>query len=303
MYDILVRAGCFIVSILIGLILRRIGFFKEEDFHVISKIVIKITLTAAIVSNFTGREMESSMFLLAVIGFLFGVIFILLGMLLNARRGRDAQSFAVLNQSGFNIGCLALPFAQGFLGPVGVMAISLFDMGNSFICLGGAYSVAALVKDKNNKFSIRFVLKRLANSLPLLTYLFMTILCALRISLPGPLVSLADMVGSANAFMAMLMIGVGFQLKGESSQLKEVLRILVTRFGVAILMALCCWFLFPFPLEYRQAMVIGCLAPVASAAPAFTADIGGDFGMASAVNSLSIVISIVLIILALLLIL
>ena len=61
MADILTRAGCFIAIILLGMVLRRVGFFKQEDFYVLSKIVVKITLTAAIVKSFVGRELEPSM--------------------------------------------------------------------------------------------------------------------------------------------------------------------------------------------------------------------------------------------------
>ena len=67
--------------------------------------------------------------------------------------------------------------------------------------------------------------------------------------------------------------------------------------------ALLGWFLLPFPLEYRQALVMCTLAPIASTAPAFTAELKGDFGLSSAVNSISILISIVLITGSLLLIL
>ena len=51
----------------------------------------------------------------------------------------------------------------------------------------------------------------------------------------------------------------------------------------------------PIQTEYRQALAILCFSPIASAAPAFTADLKSDFGLASAINSISIVISIVLI--------
>ena len=74
MAEILTKAGCFVAVIFMGRLLRRVGFFKKEDFSVISKIVIKITLTAAIISNFAGRELELSLLILVLIGFLFGVI-------------------------------------------------------------------------------------------------------------------------------------------------------------------------------------------------------------------------------------
>ena len=48
---ILMRAACFILIIILGHVLRRIGFFKKDDFYVLSKTVLKITLPAAIISN------------------------------------------------------------------------------------------------------------------------------------------------------------------------------------------------------------------------------------------------------------
>ena len=50
---------------------------------------------------------------------------------------------------------------------------------------------------------------------------------------------------------------------------------------------------------YRGGLIIPFLGPVGSAAPAFTARLKGDFELASAVNSFSILISTVLIIAAL----
>ena len=37
MAEILTRAGCFIAIIVLGLLLRRFGFFKEGDFSVLSR--------------------------------------------------------------------------------------------------------------------------------------------------------------------------------------------------------------------------------------------------------------------------
>ena len=55
MQEILVRAGCFVAIILLGYTLRKVGYFKSEDFSVLSKIVIKITLPASIVYSFSGK--------------------------------------------------------------------------------------------------------------------------------------------------------------------------------------------------------------------------------------------------------
>ena len=75
----------------------------------------------------------------------------------------------------------------------------------------------------------------------------------------------------------------------------KIIQILFIRYSVSIALAAAFYFLLPFELEYRQALAILALSPIASAAPAFTGDLDGDIGLASAVNSISIVISIVLI--------
>lgn len=205
----------------------------------------------------------------------------------------------MLNGSGCNIGNFALPFAQGFLGPAGVMAVSLFDAGNSFICLGGAYGIACMVREDSGRFSIKPVLKALSASPPFLTYVTMTVLSLLRVTPPAPVMEFAGIIANSNAFLAMLMIGIGFDLGGENAKLGTIARILGVRYALAAAFALVCYFVLPFPLEHRQALVILACSPAASAAPAFTAQMGDDYGLASAVNSFSILISIVLITIAL----
>lgn len=303
MIDILTRAGCFVAIIFMGYALRCKGVFKKEDFYLLSKIVIRITLTAAIITNFAGRELEYSMLILSIFGIGFGIFMMAFTYVLNKRKGRDAQSFAMLNSSGCNIGNFAMPFAQSFLGPVGVMAVSLFDVGNSFICLGGAFGMASIVKDENKKFSLMNIFRALLKSIPFITYMVMTVVCAFHIPVPKPIVEFAGIVGNANAFMAMLMLGVGFQLSGDRSQIMKILRIVIPRYGFGILFAVLSFTLLPLPLEYRQALSIVFLAPIASAAPAFTAEMESDYGLASAINSISILISIVLIVIDLLIVL
>ena len=71
--------------------------------------------------------------------------------------------------------------------------------------------------------------------------------------------------------------------------------ILLVRYGLAAVVALGCWFLLPFEFEVRLALMILAFSPIASAAPAFTAELKGDVGLASALNSVSILCSIAII--------
>lgn len=296
MLEILTRAGCFVAIIVLGYVLRRKEFFKEGDFQVLSKIVLKITLPAAIVSSVSGREISPSLLYISLISLGAGILYMILGYLQNRGKGREKQAFALLNTSGYNIGNFTLPFVQNFLGPVGVITTTLFDFGNAFVCVGGAYSIATVVKGNSGKISLKKMAAPLLKSIPFDCYVVMTVLSVVHISLPAAVVSFADIAGGANAFLAMLMIGVGFRLSGSREQLGEILRILITRYSVAVLLALGCYFLLPLPLEMRQALVILVFSPIGSAVPAYTAELGEDVGLASATNSVSILISIVCIV-------
>ena len=295
MAEILMKAGSFIAIIILGYVLRRRGFFKEEDFYVLSRIVLKITLPAAIVTNFTGIDMKPSMLLMSLLGLGGGIILTGMAFLISAGKNGEEKAFNIINLTGYNIGNFTMPFAQSFLGPLGVVATSLFDSGNALVCLGGTYSVAVMAKGEKGKFSIMPIIKTLLSSVPFDAYLLMTILSLLHLSLPSPVVSFTGIIANGNAFMAMLMLGVGFKMTLDKSRMGKIIQILFIRYSVSIALAAAFYFLLPFELEYRQALAILALSPIASAAPAFTGDLDGDIGLASAVNSISIVISIVLI--------
>lgn len=289
MTDILLRAGCFVAVIALGWLLRRIGFFKEEDFSVLSRITIRITLPGAIVTSFVGKQIDPALLTLSLLGLGGGILYMAVGFLISRRRSRQERAFDVLNLPGYGIGTFTLPFVQSFLGPMGVITASIFDIGNACICLGGAYSVAVTVRDGKG-FSLGGIGKALIRSVPLLCHVTMLVLTLAGLSLPAPVVSFAKILGDANPFMAMLMIGVGFRLSGDKAGLSKAARLLAVRYGLAAVLAAAFWML-PFAREVRMALVILAFSPFGSAVPGFTEQLGGDVGLSSAVNSMSILLS------------
>ena len=295
MLSILTKAGCYIAIIILGIVLRCIGFFKASDFSILSKIVIRITLPAALIVNAAGREISPQLLILSMLGFGGGAIYMIFGWLFSRNKSKERQAFDILNHAGYNIGVFVIPFTESFLGAAGVMTASIFDVGNAFICLGGAYGVAAAVKDGRG-FDLKRVLKALSVSVPFLVHIGTVGMNLLHIPFPAPLIDCAKIIASANAFLAMLMIGVGFKLELERAKLGRVLQILALRYGIAVILALCYWFLLPFDRIVRLALVILALSPIGSAVPGFTEELKGDVGLSCSVNSLSILISIVTIV-------
>lgn len=294
MIEILGKAGGYVFIIVLGIVLRKIGFFKEGDFNILAKICLRITLPASVIYSFSGKEFDLSLISLCFLGFFAGLIYIVTGYLVNLKNKKGA-AFSIVNLSGYNVGCFTVPFVQGFLGPMGVITTSLFDVGNAMICLGGSYSVASIAKE-NSKFSIKKIGKALVTSVTFITYMVMIILRLIGVALPRAVVDCAGVIGGANAFVAMLMLGVGFKLTVDKEQILLVLKHLGIRYAIGTALALLFWFVLPFDVEVRLALVILAFAPIASAAPAYTADLKEDAGLASTINSLSVICSIAIIV-------
>lgn len=295
MFEILARAACFVSFIALGFCLRKIGVFQEKDFSVLSKVVIRITLPAAIVISFNGKEIDPAMLSLILLGLGGGVLYMILGYLLNLRRSDEDKAFGLLNLSSYNIGNFTLPFVQSFLGSTGVIVTSLFDTGNAVVCLGGSFGVASTVKCGKG-FSAKRVGLSLLKSVPFMTYMIMLTLCLFHITLPDPVAAGVQMIANSNAFMAMFMIGVGFKFPNNKDQIGTIVKMLSIRYAVAALLAASFYFLLPFSLDVRQTLAILVFAPIGSAIPAFTDELKGDVGLSSALNSMSIIISIVCIV-------
>ena len=293
--SVLAKAAAFVLIIVTGYVLKKKGFFHLDDFYLFSKVVVRITLPCAIISNFSKVSMENSLLFMCVLGLVANLVMVAAGFLLYLRGSRQDRAFAMINLSGYNIGNFTLPFVQNFLGPVGFAATSLFDAGNAVMCTGATFTMASIAAGEGERPSVKNVLKSLFSSLPFDAYLIMTVLAVCRVSLPELITSYAGTVGGANAFLALLMIGIGFEIRMEREKLAKILQILAWRYGTGILMAVAAYFWLPFALEVRQAIALIALGPVSSVSPAFTGRMGGDVELSSAVNSLSIVISIVMI--------
>ena len=178
---------------------------------------------------------------------------------------------------------------------MGVLTTSIFDLGNAIICLGGSFGIARAVKE-GGKPDFSRIAKAALTSIPFLTHVFMVILNLNSLPLPGPVLTLAEILSGGNACLSMLMIGVSMNISLEKSKLGIMARVLGTRYGIAAILALCYYYLLPFSLDIRRTLVILAFAPIGSMAPIFTAELEEDVGLSSTISSVAIVISIVIIV-------
>lgn len=73
MASVLLTASSFVLIIFFGFFLRRAGFFGPQDHQLLSKLVMNVTLPAAVIRNFAALDLTPSLLFLAVLGVLLNV--------------------------------------------------------------------------------------------------------------------------------------------------------------------------------------------------------------------------------------
>ena len=209
-------------------------------------------------------------------------------------RGGDlaTRGLYALNVSSYNIGCFVLPFVQSFLPPEALVGVSMFDAGNCPVNSGVAYAIVS-ARSSGQRVRLGFVLDKLVHSVPFMTYLTLMVLSILGITLPEPVYQVASTVGGANTFLAMLMIGMLFEVRVEKEDRRLILEILAVRYGCSLAMAALVWVL-PLPLLIRQVSVLAMMAPIPSVTMVYCEKCGCKPSLYGVLNSLSIAVSLLL---------
>lgn len=293
--DYIFKPMSYVLVIMLGYLLKRAGFFGKDDHRLMSKIMVNITLPCTIIQAFDGFERDTKMFIIVGIGFICAFVPILLMYLTTGRVEKRLRAYRMLNIGGYNIGCFFLPLVQAFFGNTGVVAACMFDTGNAIMMTGGAYAMTStlLRTGGEERESIGDVLLKFVKSLPFDAYMMMILLAALGVKIPSVVFTLTRPAGQANAFVAMLMIGMMFEPAGDRALLRETARELVWRYLFAAASAALVFFCTPFELVVRQTLCIVCFAPLSSLAPIYTDRCHSDTALASFTNSVSIAVSLI----------
>ena len=286
----------YVLLIVLGYALKRAGFFGREDYRLMSRIMINITLPCTIVRAFSGFSRDPQMFLIVGISFMCSMLPPILMYLATPGVDTRLRAYRMINIGGYNIGCFSLPLIEAFFGSTGVVAAGMFDVGNAVMMTGGAYALTStlLKTGGETRESAGDILMKFLKSAPFDTYLIVFLLMALNVQLPEAVYTLVQPAANANAFIAMLMIGMMFEPAGDRTKLTEAARELGVRYAIAAVFALACYFLTPFHLVIRQTLAVLCFAPLSSLAPIYTDRCHSDTALASFTNSVSIAVSLVL---------
>lgn len=300
MNALLVKACGLLLIIALGYFLKRIRVFQSSDSRLLSKIIVHLTLPGALISSFSDFRLVPSLLAVFAVGVAANGLLLAVSALVTRGRSGPDRALYMLNAPSYNIGTFVLPFVQSFLPAESLLAVSMFDAGNSPFNCGGAYAVVSALTG-GERLSARSVLGKMFRSVPFDTLLVVLVLGLLDLRLPAAVYTVAGMFGQANAFLAMLMIGLMLEPRIPAGRRQDVVRVVALRYGFGLVGAAVCWWLLPLDPATRQVLVLSLLAPVPSVSLAYCERCGCDDGAVGAIHSLCIPISLVLTLLVLVL--
>lgn len=283
------KAGLLLTIIAAGYLLKRTHVLKADDAKVLSRVMIYLTLPAALISGFRNFSFQTEFLLLVVLALVCNLILLGLGLLLTRGRPLEERALYGLQLSSYNIGAFVLPFVQSFLPAEGLIGTSLFDAGNCPMNCGVSYALVLSVAS-GKRISVRFVGRHLLQSPPFMTYMIMLLAQILQIRLPDVLFHLAEGISPANTILAMLLIGILLEPAVPKSYRIQAFRILTIRYFCNALFACIIWFL-PFSLILRQIAILSVMAPIPSMALIYSKKCGCNDAVCGLLSSLSLIIS------------
>ncbi len=296
MTESLPKIAAFIFFIWLGWFLRRRNILNESAFPAVSGLVLYVTIPCVIITNLNGIKIEGIMLLIAFLGFLTNVLMVAYAWFLTRKEPDEKKrDFFRINMSGYSIGPLAVPYIQAFYPTTGLMTAFMFDVGNVIMSGGGTYAILAGTHEKQR--SIWKVLKvigsKMVRSGPLMTFALVVGMSMVGLRFPDEVTTITKVGAQANTMLAMIMIGETIELSMNREKFLTIMKILANRWLLCIVFALAAAYFMPFEGEVRTAMILVCLSPVPAMSLIYTAQLGCDVGMGANLNSLSVVISII----------
>lgn len=294
MVAILVRAIGFLMVIALGYVLKLQKIVRREDAGIFSAIVMNVTLPCAILASASSVRLGGGVIISLLLGFVMNLVMDGIGYWEARGRGSMAQSIALVQISGYNIGTFTLPFVQAFFPVTYLVPVLLFDTGNALMVLGGNYTLATSLDREREKMGLTNIVRNLFGSIPFAIYLLTFVLSGLGLQIPSQILSVTSIAANANPFLAMLMLGIMIDVQIEKKDFLHLIRLLLLRLGISSIAAMAMYFLLPAPLVVRQMLVVCVFSPISVVAPVYALKLGSQSSEAANLNSLCILTNLVI---------
>ncbi|WP_338785950.1 AEC family transporter [Metabacillus sp. FJAT-53654] len=278
----------------LGYILRRSNILKERDGEGLSRIIFNLTLPALIIVTFSEIKVESSLFLLIFISFIYGIFSGFLTLFVLRKENRSVKGMIGMMVPGFNIGLFAYPLVEVIFGKEGITYFGMFDVGNAFIVFGLSYLIGSFYSKKEQTIDFKTIVSKMSKSIPFMTYLVVVLINLFGLKLPDVVLNVSGIISAANMPISLLLLGIYLNFSFSKSYLKLMMKFLGLRYGVGLAIGVLLFFLLPFNDMFKYTILIGLILPTSVSVLPYSVEFEYDQKFVGTLSNVTIILSFVL---------
>lgn len=290
MGEVVFNSFIFVLIIAAGYLFKQFGILKKEDSNVLATIIMDLTLPCVFLASADGIEMNRELFLYMLLGFAVNFIMIGVSNFLSRKRDPLTRGCFILASAGYDIGNFVLPFIAVFFPGPGMIYLCAFSVGNTIMAMGVTYTIASFLSSGGGHFDGKALLKSLLSSVSFDVYIVILVIACFHLSIPEPVLKITSVVGSANTFLVMMMIGLKLDFHMERAESRNIGQIILTRYAGAIVLTVLT-FLLPIPLLAKKVFTVTYFGPMVSISSVYARRLGYEGNMVANASMASIMLA------------
>lgn len=256
-----------LMVVLLGALLRAMKFLDLNAGRLISRLVMYVTIPVVIFRAVSQSDIRPGLLWLVLLGALVPLTTLLIGKWSTRASSGTTRGALLVALCGKNTDLFALPVIQAVYGLSGVSLLALVSMGNALCVFFVGFLMAVYFDPNRGVVDIRKMARSIALFPPLLAFVAGLVVNFAGFSLPDLFLSFAGVVGNANVFLSLLVIGIFLDITVVIRQVRVLVPTLVTKYAVALTMGVAFYLLFinREPLMASIGLVVSLMpAPVVS---------------------------------------
>lgn len=261
-----------------GFIVYKIGIVDDHTHSKLSSLIVWVLNPSLMISGVIGKVADFSgkiilqnvamvsvfYFSLFIIGFVFSFL---------VKADKKTSYFYKMELLFPNVGFMGVPLVRQLFGPEYVVLVAFYLVGFNVLSYTYGVNLAAKYGGSTQKFNP----KKLINP-GTVASLTAILIFALKLNVPGPIVSFVDYLGNTSITISMMIIGISLakvDWKNGFKNVKYYIFLVADMIVIPMILILLSRIL-PFDANVLGVFSIMCLMPVASTTCMFAQEYGGD---------------------------
>lgn len=290
MFNVLKKTGTFVLLILFGYLLKKLGIVKKKHLNILEKIIMNFTLPCVFLSSSIGLSMNIMLIVYMMIGLFANILLMTLSYFFSRKEEPIIQGTYMIACSGYDVGNFVLPYVQAFFASSSVMYLLSFNIANTMMSMGITFAIAYAITYKEMHFDYKSFFIKLFSSVSFDVYILILLLACLNLSLPSVIVNITSAFGSINPILVMIMFGLKLELHMSKDEYKHLFSIISIRFLGALILCLIT-LLLPINSTAKLIFSMTYFGPLVSISSIYTKRLGYQGDVVADANSLSILLS------------